>query len=391
MTIQRVCGYSGLFALLVFGGCEQRVLIGTMNGTGGVTGGAGNGGPFPVTGTGGGYGGVAGYAGSGGAIVFGGGGNGGGGPPRNSSCSSISTTPGEVNLCGRTSGVAISLDGKVLAIGSDGAPPNVHLFSLPGGAHLRDLDGGPLGTYAVAFSRDSRTLAIGGQAQDNGGTTPTAPVAKLYDVASGALLHPLATTSGFYVDSVAFSDDGTLVATGGYKGAIEVWNVSDGTIATRIPYGTSVHNVHFGFGGTQLIAGGVDERATIWNIPAGTLAMTLDGIANEMADADFSPDFQLIASTSNTNNNIKVWDAFGGLLLQTLPGHTTYVSHVVWVNTDRFLTDDWSGVVNSWTRGSFGLFAPSGTWNIGSQALGMAVLGNQVAVAGNDGLVFLAL
>ena len=138
------------------------------------------------------------------------------------------------------------------------------------------------------------------------------------------------------------------------SGAIELWRASDGALLLSIPYPTSVHNVHFSPSGAQLIAGGVDQRATVWNIPAGTLALTLNGIADEMADATFSPDGKQIASTSAGGNGVRIWDAATGTLLQTMSGHANYVSSVVWVGNDRIISGDWQGNVISWTRTSHG-------------------------------------
>ena len=113
-------------------------------------------------------------------------------------------------------------------------------------------------------------------------------------------------------------------------------------------------------------------RATVWNIPAGTQALSLDGIANEMADAAFSPDGRRIA-TSGPNNDILVWDAASGFLLQDLSGHAAYVSHVLWISPSRFVTNDWSGIVKSWTKDGSGKFVHSGDWGTGSQSLGIAL------------------
>jgi len=123
---------------------------------------------------------------------------------------------------------------------------------------------------------------------------------------------------------------------------------------TAIPYATTVHNVHFSPDGSKVIAAGVDRRATIWNVPSGVLALTLDGIADEMADAAFSPDGRLIATTG-TNYTVKVWDAATGALRQTMTGHDAYVSHAVWIGSDRFVTNDWGGSIRSWVRDATGV------------------------------------
>jgi WD40 repeat protein len=158
-----------------------------------------------------------------------------------------------------------------------------------------------------------------------------------------------------------------------------------------------VHNVHFSPTGSQIIVGGVDERATIWNVPAATLTMTLNGIANEMADAAFSPDGSQIVTTG-ADNALKLWDATTGNLLQTLTGHAMYVSHVTWVGQDRIISNDWGGTLKSWTRGASG-FTATGDWSTGGQSLGIDLSPNgRTFVAGGydptarvEGFVFLPL
>jgi len=64
------------------------------------------------------------------------------------------------------------------------------------------------------------------------------------------------------------------------------------------------------------------------------------------------------------------------------------VSHIVWITPDRFVSNDWSGVVNSWTRTSTGIFALSATWNTGGQSLGIAVSPDKTRLAvGGAGVV----
>jgi WD40 repeat protein len=420
MKTQRMVGVSvvgicvaGALAMV---GCDERVLIGNMRPDAGVTGyggspdvggigGSGAGG-YGIGGAGAGGAGVGGRAaggaggfGAGGSAFggFGGGGFSGGGghggsPVNTAACPTISTAINQVNVCGHTSGVAYSPDGTLLATGNmSNQTGAVHIWRLSDGLLLRELDGIGSSTYDVAFSPDGLTLAAVGFAGTDGVT------AKIYDVASGALIRTLPTHSGDYSDSVAFSPDGSVIATGGETGAIEIWRASDGALLFSIPYAASVHNVHFSPSGAQLISGGVDERATVWNIPAGAAALTLNGIANEMADATFSPDGSQIASTSSAGNGVRIWDAATGALLQTTAGHTGPVSSVVWVGNDRIISGDWQGTVISWTRTTTGAFAQSQSWNTGGQVLGIAVSPDHTRVAlgaaagGFPGFEFLGL
>jgi WD40 repeat protein len=334
MKDQRLMEGAAMLGVLFLAGCDQKILVGQMN-DGGTFGAGGVGGVPPPA-------------------------------PTAPTCDSISTAVGQMNPCGITWAIAFSPDGKLLATGTDGGPPNIHLWSLPDGEHVRDIDGFPYGTLAVAFSPDGQTLAVAGESLYTQGG---ADLARLYDVASGAELRSLPTTDGPYVNSIAFSGDGTMVATGGYEGPVEVWLVSDGTLLTSIAYATEVESVHFAPTGSRLIVGAFEQRATVWDVPAGTLALTLPGVAQIGADAVFSPDGRTIATT-NPNNDVDVWDASGSLL-QSLPGHAYRVSQIVWITPDRFVTNDWGGVINSWARTADGTFALSNSWNadIGSSAL----------------------
>jgi WD40 repeat protein len=286
------------------------------------------------------------------------------------------TTDGRFQAAGRTTTIAFSPDGRILATGTDTPPLNVHLWRVNDGGLVRDIAASSGEVHAVAFSPNGQTLAVVGEGALNDG-----PVAKLFDVASGTLLRAFPVTCGFYADAVSFSSDGTLLATAGYKDAVEIWRASDASLVVRLPYATSVHNVHFSPSGSQLITGGVDRRATIWNVPGGTATMTLAGIADEMADAAFSLDGQQIISTSSEGNAIKLWDARSGALLQTLSAHAAYVSHVVWIDADHFVSNDWVGMVHLWARGAAGAFSLSRSWSTGGQSLGIAVSPDKTELA----------
>lgn len=347
-------GLAGVAASVVLAvGCDERVLVGNLRPIDGVTGYAGSG----LGGKGFGGAGGAPYTGLGGSFL-----------PPSSSCPTITTTVYQVNPCGHASGLAYSPDGTMLAVANMDSSV-VPMWRLSDGSLVRTFDGNAQTNYDLAFSPDGHTLVVVGAP----GGSQGGPTAKMFDVASGALIRTLPTNSGFYTDTVAFSPDGSLIATSGYMGAIDLWRASDGSLVVSIPYPTSVHNVHFSPSGTQLIAGGVDQRATIWNVPSGTLAMTLNGIAPEMADATFSPDGKLIASTSSAGNGLRIWDAGTGALLQEMYHHAAYVSSVVWIDNDRIVTGSWDGIVVSYFLESPTEFGESDGWGTDGQVLGIAI------------------
>jgi WD40 repeat protein len=186
-----------------------------------------------------------------------------------------------------------------------------------------------------------------------------------------------------------------MIATSGQLGAAQIWQASDGALVRTIPVPTSAHNVHFSPDDTLLVVATVDGKVNIWNVQTGALALGVT-TTSEMADADYSPDGRRIASTGD-GNVVQIWDAASGTRLQVLTGHSAYISHVVWVDSDRLLSDDWSGGIKLWQRDASGSFALAKSWSTGGQGLGMAVLPDRSAFAvgasggGVDGFAFYLL
>lgn len=257
--------------------------------------------------------------------------------------------------------------------------------------------------YSVAFSPDGKTLAAAGEHQDSTGSL--AAWVRQWDVASGALVRSLPAACGQYADSLAFSHDGQRLATGCYNGTVEIWQVADGSRLVEMASPNSVHNLHFSPDDSLLIVATVDGTARIWDPATGTMLTDTIRVAAEMADADFSPDGKQIASTFQTstaatgNNQVWIWDATTGGMVQSLSGHDQYISKVVWIDQNRLVSDDWSGRVILWARDASGAFSMAKTWSTGGQAMGIGVSPDKttIAVGGTatngqgDGFVFLTL
>ncbi len=120
---------------------------------------------------------------------------------------------------GPVNALAVSLDGKTLASGSD--DNTIKLWSLPDGKLLATLEGHKNRVNALAISPDGKTLASGSD-----DTT-----VKLWSLPDGKLLATLEEHKD-RVNALVISPDGkTLVSGSGYVGesdSIKLWSLPDG-------------------------------------------------------------------------------------------------------------------------------------------------------------------
>lgn len=307
------------------------------------------------------------------------------------SCTTISTTPGMLNACGLTSGIAYSPDGQLIATATETDSPNIHVWRLSDGALLENLYGHGGGSYDVAFSPDGTILATAGTAPSPVGCVVSGPptsgdLVKLWNVSTGALLHDIPAANGPYAYTAQFSPDGARLVTGGGMGAVQIWNVADGTLLTSLATSNTTYDARFSPDGTRIVTAGESSNGGVWNASNGSALFSLATFGEDMNDAAYSPDGTEIVATG-PGGTLRFFDPNGNLL-QSFVAHTVnYISRVVWVDNDDVVSDDWGGNVKSWTRDAAGQFAASGSWSIGGQALGLAVSPDKktIAVAGGSG------
>jgi len=201
--------------------------------------------------------------------------------------------------------VAFSPDGKLLASGSH--DKTIKLWNVATGSLIRTLFGHSDTIYSVAFSPDGRLLA----------SLSWDTLIKLWDVATGREIRTLAGYSeGGY--SVAFSPDGRLLASTSCRyrqpsrpceqGEIKLWDVATGREVRLLQGHTSwVESVAFSPDGKVLASGSMDMTIKLWEIGKGSLLGTLQGHTETVYEVDFSPDGRLLVSGS-ADRTIKLWD-----------------------------------------------------------------------------------
>jgi WD40 repeat protein len=214
------------------------------------------------------------------------------------------------------SALALSPRGDLLALASK--DESISVWSLPAGERLATLPGPRVTVHCLAFSNDAGvttgqspnlrgSLAVG----DAGGT------AHIWDLPRQAPVG-LCRGSPYDVYAVAFSPDGTLLATGG-RGHVRLYNTATGRFVLHLDFADYVTHLAFAPDGRQLAASSrVDlRRVAVWRLEDGRGLRTLRGLGTQIARVCLSPDGKRLATLAQ-DWQVGVWDLDTGRLLRLL-------------------------------------------------------------------------
>jgi len=251
------------------------------------------------------------------------------------------------------SSVTFSPDGQTLASGS--WDRTIILWDIATRQHLGPpLPGHALPVQSVDFSPDGKMLASASEDHN----------IILWDVAARLPLGLTLTGHMFPVQSVAFSPDGQMLASGSCRGKgnatetehcnqgeIRLWNV-----ATRQPLGqplightSLVNSLAFSPDGKMLASGSEDQTIILWDVvthqPCGPPLTDHTGPVSSVA---FSTDGKMLASGS-WDNTIILWDVTARWPLgPPLIGNTYVVQSVAFSSDGKTLAGSWASDVILW-------------------------------------------
>ncbi|BAY43029.1 WD-40 repeat-containing protein [Scytonema sp. HK-05] len=163
------------------------------------------------------------------------------------------------------------------------------------------------GIHSVAFSPDGTLLATG----------DTLGEIRLYQVADGKQLLAIKGHMGF-IWPITFSPNGHMLASGSDDQTVKLWDTNTGQCLTILQgHSGGIWSVAFNSQSIMLATSSEDQTVKLWDARDGKCLKTLQGHTNRVTSVVFSPDGHMLASGSD-DQTVKLWDARDGKCLKTL-------------------------------------------------------------------------
>ncbi|WP_341526503.1 serine/threonine-protein kinase [Nostoc sp. UHCC 0302] len=167
------------------------------------------------------------------------------------------------------------------------------------------------------------------------------------------------TTQSEGVGCLAFSPNKEILASSSFDKIIKLWEVKTGeAIRTINTYPHSATSIAFSPNGKILVCGGSD-CIQLWDVEThyGRLICTINTSIISSSNSSsakgsliFSPDGQILASSSN-DNTIKLWDVASGNEIGTLTGHSSQVNSILFSRDGQILVSAANdGSIKIWQR-----------------------------------------
>ena len=158
------------------------------------------------------------------------------------------------------------------------------------------------GRNAIEFSPNGKTIASGYFSS-----------VYLWDVATGKVITKFSHEKYKHVNSISFSSDGTLLASGGRENVVRLWDVKTGQNINTFQHKSEVYSVVFSPDGKTLASASGDRTVKFWDVATGKEIFTIRS-RTPVVDITFSPNGRVFAFSSD---GIKLWEVETGQNITT--------------------------------------------------------------------------
>ena len=246
--------------------------------------------------------------------------------------------------------IAYSPDGTTIITGdSDGG---ARVWDAKTLQRLGTLRGHAGSITAVVYSPDRTTIATGGSWSPRlAGRNERDDTVRLWDANTGK--HQ-ATLTGHTssVISLAFSPDGTTIASASLDHTVRLWNTNTGdTEVTLIGHTDSVNSVTYSPDGNTIVSTSSDKTVRLWDAHTGKQKATLTGHTDSVTSVALSPNGSIIATASgrrhSNDKTVRLWNTKTGETQTILTGHHR-INAIVYASGGETLTCQLTNSVQSW-------------------------------------------
>ncbi|KAJ9533174.1 WD40-repeat-containing domain protein [Haematococcus lacustris] len=125
------------------------------------------------------------------------------------------------------------------------------------------------------------------------------------------------------VASLAFSSNGSLLASGGMDGVVKIWDTSSGQLVQDLEGpGDAVNWVRWHPKGNVVLAGSDDMTVWMWLAQTGVCMQVFSGHSGSVSDGCFTPDGKAVVTAGGEGDcSLRVWSPKTGECSANINGH----------------------------------------------------------------------
>jgi len=241
--------------------------------------------------------------------------------------------------------VAFSTTGDTIIFGNEDG--KIEFFDINSNASVKTIST-DRSINSMVLSSDGQIIAASNITQRWGG--PQSSYISIWNVNDEYIYNTIKEKDYNDINSIDFSPDGKLIASGQDDETVKIRNIKNGDILHSYKvHDDRVNTVVFHPSGRFVVSAGGDGIILIWSIGDASIINTLVGHTDAINQIAISKDGKLIASASE-DKTIRLWDFETGQETMKFLGHTSDLRCVDLSPDGRFLASgDYEGNIIIWS------------------------------------------